>query len=101
QLGGLQDAIADARERAGLPPHRKVALLSYGATGSALTSLSPALVGALPALARRERDVRGPRQRLQRRLEVLDPADPLLTWPLHPEEAIWLMDPWVLEVGPR
>ena len=47
ELGGLQDAIADARERAGIPAKRKVGIVSYSRGGSMLESLAPSVAAQM------------------------------------------------------
>lgn len=91
-LGGLQDAIADARERAGLPANREVALVTYTDDGALLGGLAPALVRA----GVRVGVLTPPPER---------PALPaaLEAWGTqlaHPETLVWMLDDRVLSVRP-
>ncbi|HHO51090.1 MAG TPA: signal peptide peptidase SppA [Deltaproteobacteria bacterium] len=99
ELGGFQEAIADARARAGLPASSKVGLVTYSDRGSILESLAPAL--ATRALAPSLQRLYQPEPLLQRLQPLLNAADPLLTPMLHPDEGIWMMDPWSMEILPR
>ncbi len=87
-IGGLQDAIADARSRAGLPKGRDVTLVEFSAAGSAFESLSPTVI---KAVFPQQEWMWTPRQRSQLRLP--DELAPLLTPSLHPQERLWLIEP--------
>ena len=113
-LGGLPEAVADARERAGIRDNRKVGLVEFAPGGDLLESLAPALTqpanpltglarGLTRGLARAAGT--GARQRAEADLAALEaltaPLDPLapLALPLlHPDELVWLLDPYVLRV---
>lgn len=96
-IGGLQDAIDDARQRAGIPEGRPVAIVSYSQSGTMLETLAPtqmkvneAIVKALlPGLA----------ERLQTRVELppfarslANAFAPALMMADHPDE-VWAYDP--------
>jgi len=99
-LGGLQDAIADARERAGIPAKRKVGLVTYSRWGSMLESLAPSVVtqvtwplpSPLPA----------PRSEARRQVgeiaEVVRPwttgLEPMLLYVGEGDEGVWAMEPF-------
>jgi protease-4 len=51
-LGGLHDAIKDARLRAGIPEGRQVALVSYDTRGNLLEALSPTRMSATERIGR-------------------------------------------------
>jgi ClpP class serine protease len=103
ELGSLQDAIADARNRAGIPLGRKVGLVSYGSGGSMFESLAPSLIGqALGplddwALARRQQP------ELAREIDalksVLPSATPALLQLSSPETTVWMVDPWLVDLS--
>ena len=94
QLGGFQDAIADARARADIPASSKVGLVTYSERGSVLESLAPALATRLaPVLGLGDPD--RPALGLAR---ALAPLDPLLVPTLYPDEHVWMLDPWHLEI---
>jgi protease IV len=76
-LGGLQDAIEDARVRAGIAPARTVGLVSYTARRPVLQSLAQGQVGALAP-------PKGP---------LGDVWTQLLVLSLASEESIWLYEP--------
>ena len=88
QLGGLPDAIRDAKQRAGLENDRKVDVVMYGPDSDLFGMLSPALV--------RMGVVRAP-------MPPIIPAglDPLIIPLTHRDEQVWAMDPWLLEVSDR
>ncbi|MBT3223317.1 MAG: hypothetical protein HN348_29945, partial [Proteobacteria bacterium] len=99
ELGGIQEAIADAKKRAGIADMREVSLISYSSgktlsmsigAGMAKTFLGPVpkwVASAAPPL-----DLNMP--------QLPDRYEPLMTWAMH-DESVWLMEPWSLEIGPR
>lgn len=99
-IGGFQDAIADARERAGIPERRKIGLVTYSDSGGLVQSLAPSLatsvrwvlqeVGARPTIA-----LPGDVGRL---LDLAAPADSLVLPLLHPEERVWALEPFELNI---
>ncbi len=100
-LGGLQEAIADARESAQIPPRRTVGLVSYSTRGNPLQSLAPTLLWANRLVPRSLRAAAEPDLALQRLGELVDPLGATLVWALHPDEVAWLMSPWVLDTETR
>ncbi|MEQ1502993.1 MAG: signal peptide peptidase SppA [Myxococcota bacterium] len=100
-LGGFQDAIADARERAGIRASRKVGLVTYSDSGDLLQSLAPSIATSIAGKvgAPRLSDGFGGFGDGWDRLEaLLGPIDPLLVPVLHPEEDVWLLDPYTLRI---
>ncbi|MFT5459192.1 MAG: protease-4, partial [Myxococcota bacterium] len=87
-IGGLQDAIEDARERAGIPPSRKVGLVSYGRGGSLLETLAPTFITR--GLARQRPEIGADAAVLGTVLTPLQPAMLLLA---HPDVNVWALDP--------
>lgn len=102
-LGGFQDAIDDARARAGIPSGRKVGIVTYSDSGDLLQSLAPSITASVarPLFAQ----IRGEagRDPLADVADVADrwlhPLEPLLLPALHPEEQVWMLDPFSLQVG--
>jgi protease-4 len=103
ELGGLQEAIADARERAGIPASKKVGLVSYSSGGNVLESLAPSvavqLLGPVPGWVAQATDRPGPLD------EALEPLEPLLAplrdpavFALEPEGTVWALAPFTLTV---
>lgn len=93
ELGGFQDAIADARARAGIPPTREVALVEFSERQRFFAALAPSLIRALtPGMPDGVRD---------RAHDLLAPLGASLVWASYPEENTWLMEPWTTEIGPR
>ncbi len=102
-LGGLQDAIADARRRAGLPGGTKVGLITYSWGGSALQTLAPSIatsvLGPVPRwVSSADEPNATPIDELH---VVLEPLLPVLVPLTHPTEGVWLMAPWALELEGR
>lgn len=107
QLGSFQDAIADARERAGLSPRRKVGLVEITGSGALLESLAPALQSEAshptfdlarallrPPAARLEEQVRSELVPLSEAVGWNGPS----VWPLlHPDVGVWALEPLVVE----
>jgi protease-4 len=98
EVGGLQDAIADARVRAGIPSHRKVGLVSYSPGGGMFETLAPSVAMQLlgPAatwLAPIER-----RPGLQPLDSLLEDVRPIWLQLQHPSSTVWAMDPWSLQI---
>lgn len=101
-LGGLHDAIEDARVRAGIPEKKRIALVSYDNGGVSLEAISPARMASLRAGAR----LVGRALALDRRAALAlprlpDAYDPLLAPVLYPEENVWMMTPWTIDAGTR
>jgi protease-4 len=91
-IGGLQDAILDARQRAGIAPSRKVGLVSYSRGGSLLETLAPTLITRAVTQAA-QRDL--PKtEGLQSLLMPLEPAVLLLA---YPNTHVWALDPRFLD----
>ena len=80
-LGGLQDAIQDARNKAGIRPGAEVELIEYRSDGSLLGMLSPLLAKA---------QVTAPPPLLP---QLADSFGPTWVMATHPETTVWLMDP--------
>ncbi|MEQ1565472.1 MAG: signal peptide peptidase SppA [Myxococcota bacterium] len=99
ELGGFQDAIADARARAGIPANRKVGLVTYSDNGALLQSLAPAIVTRAVARVARERT--GVASELAPVLDALGPLDAAWFPALHPEVQVWALAPYGLRVEPR
>ncbi|MBA2319547.1 MAG: signal peptide peptidase SppA [Deltaproteobacteria bacterium] len=96
-LGGFQDAIADARARAGIPASREVALVEYTEREGFFAALAPSLVRSFAGSVGlgREDTVRA------RARALLAPLGTALVWAAYPEERTWLMEPWTTHVGPH
>jgi len=101
ELGGIQDAITDARERAGINPKRKVGLVSYTQGGSVFESLAPALIGKAMGPAKRLVDVPTLDPVTERVIELIAPWQPAMVWALHSEENVWMLSPWHIDVETR
>jgi protease-4 len=88
RLGGLPEALADARTRAGLDD-RPVATVSLnGGAGPWLPFRADQMLSAhLPIVAQIH--------------TWLEPTGPAWTLATHPEERAWLMMPWTLDVAPQ
>lgn len=105
QLGGLQDAIQDARRRASLPEGRKVGLVTYGPGGNPFESLAPSIMTRLLGpfahpVARARADLLGEvAEDVGRLTALLEPLDEALLWTLYPTERVWLLDPDLAEVA--
>lgn len=100
ELGSLQDAIADARERAGIPPNRKVALISFSSGGGILDTLAPAMaVEAVQGM--RTRAVERQLAPLAEVAQRLEPWQATMVFAMHPDVHTWLLDPMRPDVGPR
>jgi protease-4 len=95
-LGGFEDAIADARTRGGINPRRNVSIVTYSESGTLLETLAPSLIHAFSSPIARARS-----EELARAQQLLAPAGPALIWAINPEEHLWLMNPWTMEIGPR
>jgi len=100
-LGGLQDAISEARERAGIPPNRKIGLVSYSRGGTVFESLAPTLIGKALGPAKRLMRPPAPDPTIERLVELIDPWQPAMVWALHSEESVWMMNPWLMDVETR
>lgn len=104
-LGGIHDAIHDARVRAGIADQRDVALVSYRGGGALSEAIAPgqmsisekAFALAFPALAERLSYQPTVPVVLQRLGEALQPMTLSLE---HPSE-VWMYDPTVLELDGR
>ncbi len=103
-LGGLTDAVDDARQRAGIPIHRTVELVTYTPAGTLIDALSPmkmrspvlrATVGRVPMIAQ----MAGPKLDLPEHL-FADSWSPLLTVARYPEQ-VWMMDTELVNVDVR
>ena len=101
ELGGIQDAINEARDLAGIPPNRKIGLISYSPGGSVFESLAPTLIGKAMGPAKRLIEAPEPDPNLERLVQLIDPWQPAMVWALHSEESVWLMNPWHHEVETR
>ena len=87
-LGGLREAIADARTRAGLDERPVATVTLDGGASAWLPLAAPALLSThLPILEQMN--------------AWLEPTGPAWTLATHPEERAWLMMPWTLDVAPR
>jgi len=95
QLGGFDDAVAEARRLAGIKPGRKVAVVNLTAQGLSIQSLSPALLfSPVPRLAAGWH---------HRSTPALPPAiqavwQPLGTWARLSGQGILLIDPMLTQV---
>ncbi len=95
-LGGLQDAIADARSRAGIPKGKEVAVVTYTGSGTALQSLSPSVIKML--LPQQYGRFQSQEKQLERwRIDAAYSS--VLTPSAYPEERIWLLEPTVVKVS--
>ena len=98
ELGGLQEAIADARERAGIPAKRKVGIVSYSRGGSVLESLAPSVAAQVTWPLPLPLPVPRASEELASVKEALDPwtagLQPLLLHLGEPEGTVWAMEPW-------
>lgn len=100
ELGGFQDAIAEARRLAGIKDNRKVGLVTYSSGGFGIETLAPSVALQLlgPAgpwveqATRREPAISEPLVRL------VDGLDPLWLQLSEPEGTVWAMDPWTLHI---
>ncbi len=108
ELGGFQDAIADARARAGIPARRKVGLVEVSGSGDFFQSLAPSLqteagprpfVNAARSVATRLAEPKEAALTEARALaSLLGPVDALWLPLVHPEVDVWALDPFVLRV---
>lgn len=95
ELGGFQDAIADARRLAGIPENREVGLVTSSGTGALLESLAPSVQSFF-----RPQLMSGPAaEELSRLQELVGPLDTLFVPVFHAEEQIWMLEPIQLRVG--
>jgi len=94
-IGGFQEAIADARQRAGIPPTAKVGLVTYTRSGSLFDGLVPSLIQSVAAARKRHADAQ-----LEPLSSALDRIGPILLQLQFPSETVWMMDPWTLQVSP-
>ena len=101
ELGGLQDAISDARLRAGIAPHRKIGLVSYSPGGTVFESLAPTLIGKAMGPAKHLISAPPADPTLERIVSLIEPLQPAMVWALHREEAVWMMNPWLTPVQTR
>jgi protease-4 len=106
ELGSFQDAIADARSRAGIPEGRKVGLVEITGAGDLLERLSPSMqasAGPRPtwSLARRLAGTARLEDRVRDELAplgALSPLDGVDAWPLlHPDVDVWALEPLSVE----
>lgn len=88
ELGGLQEAIVDARTRAKIPKNQKVALVTVSPDGFPFESLAPTL---LPTTRLARKAVLGDIPELDLLRRVTRPLDPWWLWTSHPEENLWMM----------
>jgi protease-4 len=102
-LGGLDDAIRDARNRAGLGEGRQVQLVSYDGRGMLLEAVAPAtgsrlteraVTALFPRVLAEIEGLRGMRDAIA----LPHGTDAWLTPMTHPDEHLWLMDPAGFEV---
>ncbi len=102
QLGGLQEAIADARERAGIPSQRKVGLVSYSSGGGVLQSLAPSvavqLLGPLPQAVAPALDGRDQGDPWEAFEPILGPIRHSALFGMEPDGTVWAMAPWWLAI---
>jgi protease-4 len=97
-LGGFEEAISDARERAGISPRRKVGLVSYPRGVSSVESLSPTLLKVLGPLP----DLLAPAGSSRRDTALPEAVwGPWLLWRTLDDEGALLVDPHLPEVEPR
>lgn len=115
ELGNLQDAVLEARDRAGIRPNRKVGLVSYSESGSLLESFAPGLLGeaadrVLGPFDDWARASKGSALRTELgktpELHVLDELVPelapfVLLQASHPDTVLWMMDPWLVDPTTR
>lgn len=97
ELGGMQDAIVAARELAGIPERRKIAVISYNAAAAPLEGLAPSLVQAvvpLPVLQSWERSMQ------QTQLPVPAAIGTALTLASQ-EDLVWALDPTLVDLEIR
>lgn len=96
ELGGLTEALADARERAGIPADAKVGIVEYSDRGSVLQGLTPApVIRAVAPLVRAWR----PEPVLPELEALVRPLQPLLVPLILEGELVWALDPWTLQIG--
>jgi protease-4 len=103
-LGSFQDAIADARERAGIPEGRKVSLVEITGSGDLLERLAPALQAEGPRPTLELARALGARRAEARLAEELAPLRALLPSAgldllplLHPGVDVWALEPLRVE----
>jgi protease-4 len=100
ELGGLREAIEDAKRRANIPAKREVALVHYAGSGSLIESLSPTLMrtafGPLPRWLGKAAT-----PKIDVRLPELPQRYGTLYLLATQNEDVWLMLPHAMEVGPR
>lgn len=106
EIGGLQDAVAKARDLAGIRPGRKVGLVSYSPSGSLLQTVAPALVGRvlgpLDDLVVSRRPAAAPLPELDALEAMLPDLAPFaVLQATHPEVVVWMVDPWLAEPTTR
>jgi protease-4 len=101
-IGGLHDAIKDARTRAGIPDRAEIGFVSADESGFLMESLAPAqmsvgawaLQAAAPGVAARLDQQPAEALGLPR---LGDAYDPFVVMATHPDE-VWMMDPWVIQI---
>lgn len=96
EIGGFQDAISDARERAGIPANRKVGLVTMTGSGDLLQSLAPALTSRMLGPMRRFVRLPVDDAQLKQLNELLPDVGTLALPVLYPDEQTWMLDPYVL-----
>ena len=101
ELGGLQEAIAGARERAGISPQRKVGLVSYTAGGTVFESLAPALIGKALGPAVRLLELPTIDPLAARVVDAIAPWQPAIVWALYGDDHVWMMNPWIIDAETR
>lgn len=104
EIGGFQDAVADARHRAGLDG-REVALVSYSWSGMLQETLAPTQMRVTEAAVRvmmpQLSQMLAPKDPIPTSLKpITDALAPALILAADPE-AVWMYDPSVLEVDGR
>ncbi len=88
ELGGLVDAILDARQRADIPPSRRIGIVEYTPDGRLLDGIGPSFLRAM--IARAAADVEPDLSLLSSALEPFDAATLILA---YPETRMWALDP--------
>lgn len=104
-LGGLQDAIADARERAGIAEGRKVGLVTYSFGGGVFETLAPSVavraVGlgeAVGGLVRLPDPTAALAAELAPLRPVLAPLQLQQVYQLEPAGTPWALAPWAVRI---
>jgi protease-4 len=92
-LGGFQDALTDARERAHLPAGDNVSIITFAPRGSPLELLAPGLVHIAGPLIARSRTPILPD-------ELTHALRPLAVLAATRGELVWMISPWAFEASP-